>query len=66
MKELKSLQELTDTIKKLYTSYDDINLLIEMGYEENWSRRSGSSKRSLRLSGSGRFCPENMIPAMRS
>jgi len=35
MKELKSLQELTDTIKKLYTSYDDINLLIEMGYEEN-------------------------------
>ena len=35
MKELKSLQELTDTIKKLYASYDDINILIEMGYEEN-------------------------------
>ena len=35
MKDLKNLQELVDTIKKLYTAYDDINLLIEMGYEEN-------------------------------
>lgn len=35
MKELKNLQELVGTIKKLYTAYDDINLLIEMGYEEN-------------------------------
>lgn len=35
MKELKNLQELVETIKKLYTAYDDINLLIEMGYEEN-------------------------------
>lgn len=35
MKELKNLQELVDTIRKLYTAYDDIGLLIEMGYEEN-------------------------------
>ena len=35
MKELKTLEEQVDTIKKLYTAYDDINLLIEMGYEEN-------------------------------
>lgn len=35
MKELKNLKELVGTIKKLYTAYDDINLLIEMGYEEN-------------------------------
>ena len=35
MKELKTLEEQVDTIKKLYTAYDEINLLIEMGYEEN-------------------------------
>lgn len=35
MKELKNLQELVKTIYGLYTSYDDIGLLIEMGYEEN-------------------------------
>lgn len=35
MKELKNLQELVKTIHGLYTSYDDIGLLIEMGYEEN-------------------------------
>ena len=35
MKELKNLKELVDDIKKLYTGYDDIVLLIEMGYEEN-------------------------------
>lgn len=35
MKELKNLQELVETIKKLYRAYEDINLLIEMGYEEN-------------------------------
>ena len=35
MKELKTLEEQVDTIKKLYTAYDDINLLIEMVYEEN-------------------------------
>lgn len=35
MKELKNLKELVGTIKKLYTAYDDLNLLIEMGYEEN-------------------------------
>lgn len=35
MKELKTLEEQVDTIRKLYTAYDDINLLIEMGYEEN-------------------------------
>lgn len=35
MKELKDLQELVKKIRSLYTSYDDILLLIEMGYEEN-------------------------------
>ena len=34
MKELKNLQELLKYIHKLFTSYDDICLLIEMGYEE--------------------------------
>ncbi|MGN1192836.1 MAG: peptide chain release factor 2 [Dorea sp.] len=34
MKELKNLQELLKSIHKLFTSYDDICLLIEMGYEE--------------------------------
>ena len=32
MKELKNLKELVETIHGLYTSYEDINLLIEMGY----------------------------------
>lgn len=35
MKELKDLQELVKKIHALYESYDDIQLLIEMGYEEN-------------------------------
>ena len=35
MKELKSLQEMVKTIRALYTSYEDIKLLIEMGYEDN-------------------------------
>ena len=35
MKELKSLKELLDTIHKMYASYDDILLLIDMAYEEN-------------------------------
>ena len=34
MKELKNLKELVETIHGLYTSYEDINLLIEMGYED--------------------------------
>ena len=34
MKELKSLQETLKTIKGLETSYQDIMMLIEMGYEE--------------------------------
>lgn len=35
MKELKQLQELAKRIRELYTSYEDMQLLIEMGYEEN-------------------------------
>ncbi len=35
MKELKQLQELAKRIQALYTSYEDMQLLIEMGYEEN-------------------------------
>nr|WP_330362741.1 peptide chain release factor 2 [[Clostridium] hylemonae] len=35
MKELKDLQELVKTIHSLYDGYEDINLLIEMSYEEN-------------------------------
>ena len=34
MKELKGLQETLKTIKGLETSYQDIMMLIEMGYEE--------------------------------
>lgn len=34
MKELKDLQELVKRIHALYTSYEDITVLIEMGYEE--------------------------------
>lgn len=34
MKELKHLKELVETIQNLYVSYEDINLLIEMGYED--------------------------------
>ncbi len=35
MRELKQLQELTKKIQSLYTAYEDIQLLIEMCYEEN-------------------------------
>lgn len=35
MKELKNLKETVEIIRRLYTSYEDIQLLIEMGYEEN-------------------------------
>ncbi len=35
MKELKQLEELIKTIHTLYTKYEDIGLLIELGYEEN-------------------------------
>lgn len=35
MKELKNLQELVKKIHSMYASYEDINILIEMGYEEN-------------------------------
>lgn len=35
MKELKNLQELVKTVYELDTKFEDIGLLIEMGYEEN-------------------------------
>ena len=35
MKELKDLQELVKKIHTMYTGYEDIQLLIEMGYEED-------------------------------
>lgn len=35
MKELKDLQDLVKKIHAMYTSYEDIQLLIEMGYEED-------------------------------
>ena len=34
MKELKDLQALQETIQSLYRTYEDIQVLIEMGYEE--------------------------------
>ena len=34
MKELKNLKELVETLHNLYSSYEDIGLLIEMGYED--------------------------------
>ena len=35
MKELKNLQDSTETVQRLYQKKEDIELLIEMGYEEN-------------------------------
>lgn len=35
MRELKHLQDLVKTIRAMYTLYEDIYILIEMGYEEN-------------------------------
>ncbi len=35
MKGLKQLQELVKTVHRLYSSYEDIQVLIEMGYEED-------------------------------
>lgn len=35
MKELKGLKDVIDTYSKLVTQYEDIETLIEMGYEEN-------------------------------
>ncbi|MDO5589830.1 MAG: peptide chain release factor 2 [Lachnospiraceae bacterium] len=34
MKELKDLKELVERIHKLYTSFEDVGILLEMGYEE--------------------------------
>ena len=34
MKELKNLKDLVDTVNGLKTQYEDIEALIEMGYEE--------------------------------
>ena len=55
MKELKNLKELVETIHGLYTSYEDINLLIEMGYEDedpamvkNWRKKFIHLKRCLK------------------
>lgn len=35
MRELKNLQDLVKTIHSMYSQYEDITVLIEMGYEEN-------------------------------
>ena len=35
MKELKDLKELVEKIRGMYTGYEDIQFLIEMGYEED-------------------------------
>ena len=34
MKELKDLKELTEKIRTLYIGYEDVAILLEMGYEE--------------------------------
>lgn len=34
MKELKNLQDFVNTVEALYTQYEDIQLLLQMGYEE--------------------------------
>ena len=34
MKELKDLKELTEKIRTLYTGYEDVAILLEMGYED--------------------------------
>ena len=73
MKELKNLKELVETIHNLYSSYEDIGLLIEMGYEDEdpemvkeLRKRSIHLKKCLKSRRSRHCCQANMIPAMRS
>ena len=47
MKELKSLKDAKETYEHLETAYDDIETLLEMGYEEeDPGTDSGDSKRA--------------------
>lgn len=48
MKELKNLQESVETIRRLYTAYEDIGLLIEMGYEEKDASVIGEIEEELK------------------
>lgn len=72
MKELKSMKDDVATYAKLKEQYEDIETMIEMGYEENDESlipeiqqmlddlRVHMTVSELRL-----FCRENMINAMR-
>lgn len=72
MKELKSMKDDVATYAKLKEQYEDIETMIEMGYEENDESlipeiqqmlddlRAHMTVSELRL-----FCRENMINAMR-
>ena len=48
MKELKSLKEHLETVHKLYSTYDDIFLLIDMAYEENDSSMIKEIQREIK------------------
>ncbi len=73
MKELKQLKDTVDKCNGLKSQYEDIETLIEMGYEaedeemipeirESWMALSRHSKRFA----SARFCRRNTISAMPS
>ena len=51
------MQDCVKEVRDLESSYEDINALIELTEEE---------EDRVKISGSGRFFRENMIPAMQS
>ena len=73
MKELKNLKELVETIHNLYSSYEDIGLLIEMGYEDEdpemvkeLEEEIIHLKKCLKAEDPDTVVRRNMIPVMRS
>ena len=66
MKELKDLKELTEKIRTLYTGYEDVAILLEMGYEEEDPSVVKEIEQEWKNFVSRHCCQVNMIPAMRS
>ena len=69
MKELRKMQDCVKEVRDLESSYEDINALIELTEEEEdreMIKEIQREKKNLKISGSGRFFRENMIPAMQS
>mgnify|MGYP000432336111 CR=1 FL=1 len=72
MKELRKMQDCVKEVRDLESSYEDINALIELTEEEEdremikeIQREIAKFEKNLKISGSGRFFRENMIPAMQ-